>query len=277
MIVLGQLWKPAHIRQHALALRYKWNHFNSSVDQFGHQAAECLQDYCINLLSSSSELNACGTENLLWQSILFQSLSGELQGLAKHGGKYSSNVPCLVPGDEIRLGFGKSVIVLTEINSKYCEEVDVTGIKAEEVWITCQLLFFISNTKGKAAQISKSKQTQILNSKTSSKMTCFLSKTTAWCFVQRWLHDVPSPLFIGGISFHILAALVHDVLRGKEQTRTHTWFIFRILWFTVKHFIKTENSFLHRSFQSATYSNVVVRSMKAGFTLQNVLFGIVLV
>lgn len=89
------------------------------------------------MLSYSAELNVCGAVNLLWQSILFQSLSGELQGLAKHGGKYTSNVPCLVPGDEIRLWFGKSVIVLTEINSKYCEEVDVTGIKAEEILITC--------------------------------------------------------------------------------------------------------------------------------------------
>lgn len=38
---------------------------------------------------------------------------------------------------EMKLGlwFGKSVIVLTETNSKYCEEIAVTGIKAEEILI----------------------------------------------------------------------------------------------------------------------------------------------
>lgn len=40
---------------------------------------------------------------------------------------------------EMKLGlwFGKSVVVLTERISKYCEEIAVTGIKAEEILIMC--------------------------------------------------------------------------------------------------------------------------------------------
>lgn len=63
-------------------------------------------------------------------NVLFPSLSVKLQSLVKQGEKYSSNVPCLIL---LGLWFGKSVIVLTETNSKYCEEIDVTGIKAEDV------------------------------------------------------------------------------------------------------------------------------------------------
>lgn len=63
-------------------------------------------------------------------NILSQSLSVKLQSLVKR----SSNVPCLV-----LLGLWSLVnlIVLTETNSKYCEEIDVTWIKAEEVLIMC--------------------------------------------------------------------------------------------------------------------------------------------
>lgn len=87
------------------------------------------------------------------------------------------------------------------------------------------IFFLFPIQRGRLLRFQKqiTKQTQIL----SSKHPQTIPPTTAWCFLQCVLHDVPSRLFIGGISFHILAASANDVHRGKEQThtQTHTWSI----------------------------------------------------
>lgn len=60
---------------------------------------------------------------------------------------------------KLGLWFGKSVKVLTETNSKYCEEIDVTGIKAEEILCaSCYFLFPIQ--RGRLLEFQRQSQSK---------------------------------------------------------------------------------------------------------------------